>query len=278
MQRAVGTITVVFFLVTMWAFSSGPPDGRTGAPNEGTCAAGGCHSGLNTGGGSLTLNGPESYNPGDTLDFDIQLTQSGQQRWGFELTVLDDNDAGFGEIIVTDASRTQLSTSGGKEYLKQTRTGTDNGTADAAPGWAFRWVAPSDGSSNATFYVAGNAANGNGGNSGDFIYTISKSLSVSTTSVADGTPGLPTEIRLAQNYPNPFNPSTTIQFELERATSVKLTVHDINGRQIATLIDGHQPVGIHKTVWEAGNLAGGTYFAKLQAGTFQQTRRMVLVK
>jgi len=183
------------------AFSSGPPDGRTGAPTEQTCAISLCHSSfpLNSGNGSVTITAPVSYIQGDTIDIQVKVTQMGQIRWGFELTVLDMADQPVGELLVTDTNRTQKTTAlNSREYVKHRVTGTDAGVPNSSPGWSFRWVANNGVSGPVMFYAAGNAANNNGFNSGDFIYTTSNVVTEDTggpgccvgmTGNVDGDPG-----------------------------------------------------------------------------------------
>jgi hypothetical protein len=71
--------------------------------------------------------------------------------------------------------------------------------------------------------------------------------------------------QLVTNYPNPFNASTTISYELLNASHVRLTVYDVIGRQVATLVDGVQEVGSHEVLWAPQNLAAGPYFVQLRA-------------
>jgi len=159
--------------VAAWAYSTGPPAARTGAPGETTCAE--CHGNLNTGSGSVTVTGPASYNPGDTLTLAIVVAQAGQQRWGFEITALDDGNQAIGLFLVTDPSRTQAVVDGVtlRQYVEHTSGGTNAGTFNVSPGWTTKWVSPSAPHGPVAFYVAGNAANNNASSSGDFIYTTS---------------------------------------------------------------------------------------------------------
>ncbi len=83
---------------------------------------------------------------------------------------------------------------------------------------------------------------------------------------------------LGQNYPNPFNPATTISFDLPRSSSVRLTVFDVMGREVAVLVDNTLSAGTHSVSFNATNLASGTYIYRLSAGEFVQTRKMVVVK
>jgi hypothetical protein len=83
---------------------------------------------------------------------------------------------------------------------------------------------------------------------------------------------------LFQNYPNPFNPGTTIQYQIPARTHVALKVFDMLGREIATLVDRMEEPGYKSVTFEAGGIAGGVYFCCLRAGTFTQTRRLVLLR
>ncbi|MGH1366072.1 MAG: T9SS type A sorting domain-containing protein [Calditrichia bacterium] len=83
---------------------------------------------------------------------------------------------------------------------------------------------------------------------------------------------------LAQNYPNPFNPSTAIHFSLQKTGSVKLTVFDLLGQSVATLVDSRKQVGDHAISFDASNLAGGIYFYRLTVGSESLTRKMILLK
>jgi hypothetical protein len=92
-------------------------------------------------------------------------------------------------------------------------------------------------------------------------------------------PGVPAEFSLSQNYPNPFNPSTRIEFSLAQPTKVTLTVIDILGRQVASVINGeNRPSGKHVVTFSASGLATGVYFYRLTAGEKTATMKMVVLK
>ena len=90
--------------------------------------------------------------------------------------------------------------------------------------------------------------------------------------------GLPNTFELAQNYPNPFNPSTVIKFQIPSAVNVSLKVFDILGNEVATLVNEVKPAGYHSVEFNAAGLASGIYLYKLQAGSFVETKKMMLVK
>ena len=94
---------------------------------------------------------------------------------------------------------------------------------------------------------------------------------------------LPTEFEVAQNYPNPFNPTTAISYSLPEATHVTLTVYDLSGRAVRTLVSGVQPAGRYTAVWDAKNDDGaqapsGVYIYRITAGEFTKTFKMTLLK
>ncbi len=153
------------------ANSNNPPNARTGAPGESTCID--CHSsyGLNSGSGSLSLlNIPAEYEVGQSYLINVELTHSGQEKWGFEICVKDEDQNQIGELNVIDNSTTMSGTQNGITYIKQRSAGTFDGQMHNAT-WTVEWIAPSESIDNITFYASGNASNSAQGNSGDYIYT-----------------------------------------------------------------------------------------------------------
>ncbi len=114
--------------------------------------------------------------------------------------------------------------------------------------------------------------NSNGGN-----MTIPVSILVSSTvDVKDQNKIL--TYKLEQNYPNPFNPQTTIHWSIPTDNNVKLKVYDIEGKEIATLVNGHRNAGDYNTIFDASSLASGVYFYRMQAGKYVNTGKMILMK
>ncbi|MCG8374239.1 MAG: 5'-nucleotidase C-terminal domain-containing protein, partial [Balneolales bacterium] len=90
--------------------------------------------------------------------------------------------------------------------------------------------------------------------------------------------GLPTVFALQQNYPNPFNPSTNIQFDLPENANVNLTVFNMLGQKVMTLVDRRMEAGYHSVVFDARSLASGMYIYRIQAGSYISTKKMMLIK
>jgi len=96
---------------------------------------------------------------------------------------------------------------------------------------------------------------------------------------SEGTEGvLPLRASLEQNYPNPFNPSTSIQYSLRTSGRIKLSVFDILGRRVATLVDGFQTSGAHEIRFDAHALVSGLYLYSLETGSAKLTRTMTIVR
>ena len=94
---------------------------------------------------------------------------------------------------------------------------------------------------------------------------------------------LPSKFGLHQNYPNPFNPVTNLSYDLPEDAIVNITIYDMMGKVVATLVDGSQSAGFKTLQWNATNQGGmpisaGLYIYTIQAGEFNQTKKMILLK
>jgi hypothetical protein len=113
--------------------------------------------------------------------------------------------------------------------------------------------------------------------------TLASNVITKPSAVSTVLPGsMPQKFSLEQNFPNPFNPSTTIQYSLEKASPVSLTVYDLIGGEVATLVSGNQEAGTHTIQFNSNlgttNLTSGVYFYRLNAGSFVSIRKMILMK
>ena len=88
----------------------------------------------------------------------------------------------------------------------------------------------------------------------------------------------PMEFALQQNYPNPFNPVTTIRFTLAKSSNVRLSVYNLQGQHVATLLNEKLSSGEHAATFDASQLSSGVYIYRIQAGEFMQTKKMMLIK
>jgi len=86
------------------------------------------------------------------------------------------------------------------------------------------------------------------------------------------------KFELSQNYPNPFNPSTSIRFNLPVASNVKLSVYNLLGQQVKSIVNGFRTAGSHTVTFDASDLSSGVYIYRIEANNFTQTRKMTLIK
>jgi hypothetical protein len=116
--------------------------------------------------------------------------------------------------------------------------------------------------------------------SGDFLNVNGNVVSIEMATY-EGAPvvakQIPVAYALKQNYPNPFNPSTSISFDLAKATDYELTIYNVTG-QVVAQFTGHGEAGPQTIEWDAKDNASGVYFYKLNAGEFKDTKKMVLLK
>jgi photosystem II stability/assembly factor-like uncharacterized protein len=89
---------------------------------------------------------------------------------------------------------------------------------------------------------------------------------------------LPSDFKLSQNYPEPFNPSTTISFSLPSKFFVSLKIFDLLGREVATIVSEEMSAGSYSRQWTAINMPSGVYFYRLQAGSFTEAKKLILLK
>jgi len=101
---------------------------------------------------------------------------------------------------------------------------------------------------------------------------------LSMESGGDITSLLPRDYNLLQNHPNPFNPETTIEYFLPNTSEVEITIFDITGRQITTLVKSIESPGYHKLIWNAESYPSGVYVYKMQSGSFTDVKKMILLK
>jgi hypothetical protein len=113
--------------------------------------------------------------------------------------------------------------------------------------------------------------------SGTYSWFISK-YSLLTSDINGYQDIIPNYFMLYQNFPNPFNPTTRIKFTIPYGTVVKLLIYDINGKLISKLLNKDLAQGAHEIEFNCSGLSSGIYFYQLQAGTYCQSRKMLLIK
>jgi len=116
------------------------------------------------------------------------------------------------------------------------------------------------------------------------IDSVAQAVNIVEEIVPQGTAGVndesetPKEFSLAQNYPNPFNPITTFRYSIPTESKVIINVYDMLGNEIETLINEEKSAGTYEITWYAENLPSGVYFYQLKAGSFTESKKMILMK
>lgn len=157
------------------------------------------------------------------------------------------------------------------EFLETTFNGTVL-FSDTSTTISYDWIVENHG-------LIASVSSKDGETNPNFTMASDVSFRVPTvTGIEDEVPRIIEGFELAQNYPNPFNPSTTITYELPRTTTVDLSVFDISGRKVATLVSGQVAAGEHHITFSAENLPSGIYLYRLKGQGVSLVKRMVLLK
>jgi hypothetical protein len=103
-------------------------------------------------------------------------------------------------------------------------------------------------------------------------------ITPNTTSVNNEEEGKVEGFALSQNYPNPFNPTTTINYSVENAGPVTISIYNLMGQKVAELVNESKAAGSYNVIWNAANAASGMYYYRLEASGQTMTRKMTLIK
>ena len=234
---------------SVYANTGGSPGGRTGSPGDGSsCVA--CHTSfsLNSGTGTSTItsNIPAAgYVPGQTYTITGSITESGINKFGFEMTAEKDADnSKVGAIVITDATNTKAVGSSAVTHKTAGTAGT------GSKSWSFDWTAPSAGAGDVTIYGAFNASNSGSNSSSDRIYTASLSVSEDApTGLVENNKSINTTI-----FPNPVKSS----FEISTNELINnVVVYDVDGKIMNNVIQ-------NSDMFDATRLASGIYFVEIK--------------
>lgn len=262
------------------SYSSGAPATANGSPVSyasggiGVCTS--CHFSydVNEGDGSVTIEAPETFVPGETLTFTVTVDNTTppvtEPKQGFEVSVEDDEAvAHVGTLVIVDSDNTRFA-EGNPNYVTHTSTGNQQTT------WTVGWTAPADAPETVTIYAAGNAANGNFSPTEDYIYT--DAVTLTRMSVANEHEATPLVARIDAAYPNPFVQSAAVDYTLDRPARVTVTLLDGLGREVRALEEGARGAGTHTVQVEADGLPAGVYFVEVRTPETRVSRPLTLAR
>ena len=209
----------------------------------------------------------------------IKYNSSGVQKWVQRYDGPSNNDD-IPHDLVLDALGNVYVTGQSQQWLNDYVTIKYN--FSGVQQWLQRYNGPSSGediavsvkvSSSGNVFVSGTSF---GSGTGMDYATIK--YSQSPTAVNQSTSNLPAEYLLAQNYPNPFNPVTTIKYSIAKEGNVKLTVYNVIGSKIATIVNEYKPAGNYSIQFNGSNLASGIYLYRLESGNYSTAKKFILMK
>ena len=191
-------------------------------------------------------------------------------------TILRTTDGGDNWVSQTSGTTNHLSGVSFTDVNNRTAVG-GNGTILRTTDGGDNWVSQSSGTTNHLSGVSFTDAN-NGtviGQYGTILRTTNGGASfVEEDQIGD----IPIAFSLSDNFPDPFNPSTKIRYSIPQTSIVVIKVFDILGNEIETLINEQKSIGTYELTWTAVNLPSGIYFYQLIAGSYIETKKMVLMK
>ena len=244
MQKKVVVVFATIVAITGMSFNILDDNGRagaTGSPSENTCNQSGCHNTytINTGGGSVTITAPTmtgwQYVPGQTYAISVTVAKSGVSLFGLGFEALTSAGANAGTLTAGTGTSLKSATIAGNSRTSIVHALNGGATANTHT-FTFNWKAPASNIGNITFYCAGNAANKNGGVSGDYIYTTSQ---VVTPASSTGMQELTYSDHISV-FPNPASQHIQVIDYLQQTDPVNIRIFDMNGA-LVTEKQGVQP-------------------------------------
>ena len=265
-----------------------------------------CDSVFNTGTTTLTL-GPSASVSGEqdgryiigTVQTTRSVGTSANNFGGIGISLAAGNDNVGNVTVSRKTGASAITTVNGRQSIARKWTITSDNPPSQGRDLTLSWVSSDD---NGRGFSASNNAlvyRSSGGNwlavgTGAEVSSLTpRSITVRTTAFSDWTVGaqnaplsdvsvvkdmMPDHFSLENNFPNPFNPSTTFRYALPLTAHVKLTIHDVLGREIETLVNEEQSAGWKEVQWNPAQVSSGIYFYRLQTESFVSTRKLILLR
>jgi hypothetical protein len=263
--------------------SSAAPIGSTAAPGEETCGRAGCHTGnngsnnINTGSGILSISSNKNlqfYVPGESYEITVRIEESNIERFGFSLTVLDENNNKAGHLSVTNHQLTQIldgiNQFAGRQYITYRMKGTEPYESGVGQ-WTFNWTAPETNVGKISFFTAGVSGDNDGTDLGDLVYTHKIEASYSLTSVSN----LEKKNSNVSVYPIPAKEFIHIQVEHFDHSNLKYSLFDIKG--INVLQTQNDALLNPTSQMNISNLNSGIYFLHIVSDN-ETIHKQIIIK
>lgn len=248
--------------------STGAPASSTGAPNEFTCNTIGCHDDAQTnlGNAQLYLDCKDFQNglvPGKSYTITSLIYRKNTQRFGFQLVALDEDGNQAGKFELLDKQRTQIlhndQTMKDRQYVTYTYPGTKAFSEDLGQ-WTVQWIAPKVITGKVSFYLAGVAANNDGSDKGDEVYTFQKQV-------------LPGSQSNLIAFPNPFINSLQVQLPFTQ-NGVNIRIWNKEGN-LVSFTEVPQALGQTQAIEGLYHLSAGVYFLEVNSNQFRSFQKII---
>jgi len=220
-----------------------------------TQGCGSCHSQNSACVGTIT--GPDTVIAGQNVVFTITVTQSGKTKAGIDIA------ARLGTLLATPGANLKLQNG---EITQSSTLSMSGGTVSRQ----FTYVAPSTPGTDTIFATVTTGTSA-------WYWAPNKKVVVKTATGIENNV-TPVNFKLYQNYPNPFNPVTKINYSVAKAGNVKITIYDILGNSIYTIVNNRHETGNYSFDFDGTSFASGTYIYKMEAGEYTEVRKMTLIK
>lgn len=247
LASVITALLIVFFsMPNALTFSSQAPPGNTGSPGDGannTCAKSGCHVGtVNSGSGNVSIDASDipatGWLQGKTYKIKVVVAEDFVTNYGFQLATEDPNN---NNNIGT------LGTGGNSKVVVSFTNWISHNGVSSTGDWTFDWTAPTGSAEEVEFYATGNAANGNGNNSGDHIYKTNINVKRDMNPTGISSVELNTAFRILQN------PVSDI-LKLESTSGILFALYTLNGEMVKTFYSTSD-----RTEINVSDLSGGMY-------------------
>jgi hypothetical protein len=256
-KRIAATLVAILFVFSISAIVYSYATGRAGCTLLTHTTGCNCHSTTPSSTVTTTLSGPDTVIVGSTNTFTFSVASSGSfTRGGIDVAV-SSGTLGIG-------TSTGIKILSGEVVQSARFTGPTTKT--------FSFTAPST-PGNVTMAACGCAGTG----TPPWNNAPNKIIVVKTVSGIESNTA-PVSFCLSQNYPNPFNPVTKISYSVAKAGNVKITVYDILGNEIQTIVNHKHENGNYSANFDGSKLSSGTYIYKIETGDFSEVKKMTLIK
>lgn len=251
---ALSCIAVFTTSLLLMSNDDGPRVGSSGSPLENGQNCTQCHDGtVNSGSGSLTISGPEEYEPGEVYTIDVEVSDASSSKFGFQAIAVDASNMASGSFTTSPGLETQSDE--GNTYIQQSSSSTTGS-------FSFDWTAPSNDVGTITFYAAGNAADGDRRDDGDNIYTNTLEINAAAATGLENT----TRNELSV-FPNPSDGN----FKLDIGS---LRIDDLQIFSLSGQLMHHESSIVSDVV--INDLPVGIYLLKANTSTGTITQKLVV--